>query len=382
MENEINIRNVLHILAGGGTGGIEVLCEEYAYKSKHKNVFLILWNPGVVSDEMRENGVDVVEVNAAKLGFVKTAREIEKTVKEYDIDTVVVHHGSPISHLHMQLVKMRHHDIRTVTYSHGLAGVMCRDEKKRGLTFRRAVLKWSLNKSDIIVAVSDISKRSLIETFGADAQKIHVIYNGIELKDYDTEKYESRAAHNAAKPEVIYVGRLIEGKGVQITLQALASVGDRLDFHFTVVGDGEYRGQLESLAARLGIDDKVTFMGSRRDVPRLLGRADVFVHVPTLEEGFGITIVEAMASGLVCICSRSGAIVELVHDGVDGILVDKGDVSGTAAAIMRAAKMPDEERCGISRAAQLRSQDFSSDKFVTQLDALIDGENLQAQNVD
>ena len=95
------------------------------------------------------------------------------------------------------------------------------------------------------------------------------------------------------------------------------------DFEFQIIGDGPYKTKLESLVKEQHLENKVVFLGTRYDVSQLLEKADIFVHVPIIEEGFGITIVEAMASGKLCICSNSGAISEIIENDGNGFLVNE-----------------------------------------------------------
>ena len=124
---------------------------------------------------------------------------------------------------------------------------------------------------------------------------------------------------------MIYVGRLEKVKGVQNILKGLEKADKK--FHLSIVGDGEYTNELKRLSHKLLLDDNVDFLGRRDDIPELLSKADVFVHLPEWEEGFGIAVVEAMASGLICICGNVGALPEIIEDGVNGYLVEKSNYS-------------------------------------------------------
>jgi len=87
-----------------------------------------------------------------------------------------------------------------------------------------------------------------------------------------------------------------------------------------IVGVGPSRTALEGLAQRLGISERVRFMGERQDVPRLLGLFDIFV-MPSLHEGFPWRLLEALDAGCPVIASAVGGVPEVVRDGIDGMLV-------------------------------------------------------------
>lgn len=362
------MKKVLHLLAGGGTGGIEILCRDYASYSEHNNIFAVLWSPGVISDEMKNKGDIVIELNANKKNHVKVIKELKEIVEQYRVDVFIVHHASPILHLYMMEVKCKYRSLKTIAYAHGLAEVMYRSNEKKGAFLRKKVLQRSLKKADRVVAVSNAVKKSLIDSYKITDNNIEVIYNGV-----DTGRFVAGHIPNSVDSlKLIYVGRLIENKGVQTILRAIAMYECEAKIHLTVVGDGDYRQSLQELAAELKIEQKVEFLGNQNNVPELLAAADVFLHVPLLEEGFGITVIEAMACGLICICSRSGALPEIIDDRYNGFLVDKGDVSGIYDCFNSIMETSQADLYSIKKEAVKRARDFSIDKFVSKLDNLIE----------
>jgi glycosyltransferase involved in cell wall biosynthesis len=100
------------------------------------------------------------------------------------------------------------------------------------------------------------------------------------------------------------------------------------------VGDGPLRGDLERLAQSLGVAGRVRFLGVRFDVPDLLRAADIFA-LTSVSEAASLTLLEAMASGLPVVVTRVGGNPEIVRDGVDGLLVPRGDDQAAAAAFLR-----------------------------------------------
>lgn len=359
---------ILHILAGGDIGGIEILCKDYAKFSQHENIFVILWRSGVIAEEMKKSGFQVIELNAKKKEIMQTAYRLCTICKEKGINAVIVHHAAPMSHIYMHIIKKSINNVKTIAYAHGNAADMCRSKDKKGLFFRKKVLEQSLKRVDIVVAISNSVKESLINYFGIPSSKIEVIYNGV-----DTKKFLSDECHRFMKPvNIIYVGRLIEEKGVQITLHALALVKDRIAFDFKVVGEGKYKDTLKTLAVKLGINNRVEFLGNRRNVPELLSKSDIFVHMPVWEEGFGITVIEAMASGNVCICADSGALSEIIENGKNGFIVPKEGINELSDLLFFVInKVSSEKIREIKAAAICRASDFSLTIFVKRLDKVL-----------
>lgn len=359
--------NVMHILATANTGGIESLCKDYALYSSNRNVFVVLWGKnGITAKEIRQNGGVVIELEALPKDVLPVFYKLCKIVRCYSIETVVVHHASPIMHFYMQLLKVCYHNIKTVAYAHGAAEDMCRQNDLNGLRIRKEILKRSLKKSTRIVAISDAVKKSLVDYFGISENCIDVIYNGT-----DTSRFISTLANGFHNPiKLIYVGRLIQEKGVQSILEVLSRLPKEQNWILDVVGDGEFRKELEVLTKKLSLENHVNFLGNCSNIPELLNQHDVFIHMPEWDEGFGITIVEAMAAGLLCICAAKGGIPEIITDRQDGILVhSKQELFEVLSNLLAEPNM-----CRIYRLrenAMVRAQDFDIKQFSKRLDSTI-----------
>lgn len=361
--------SVLHLLASGGTGGIESLVKDYGVYSQNDNYFLFLWNGGITAEEMKAAGMQVLVLEASKKDLIGPWNRICALCKEHNIHTVVVHHASPVAHLYLLLLKKKFPGIQTVAYAHGCAEDMRGGAKKRGLKLRRFLIRQSLKKADRVIAISHAVRKSLIRYYGIPEESIVVIYNGT-----DCQKIKADFHPGHSPIQIVYVGRLIEQKGVQILLQALGQLADMSGWHLNIIGDGPYRGQLETLVRQMNLTDRVAFHGICRDVPQRLAAADLFVHSPIWEEGFGITIIEAMAAGLLCICAQSGAIPEIIDSGVDGYLVEKGNVQELADKLRFCIENYDTENTvAMRQAAVKKARHFSIEMFVQQLDGVLKG---------
>lgn len=362
--------NVLHILASGGTGGIETLCRDFDRYSVHNNTYIFVrGRNGNIYLQMKANGADVIELNVAgKINELKALRKIDEIRKDRKIDVVITHHAYPLAYAYLIWIKKRKLPIKIIVYAHGNAVDMCHVNNKKGLKFRKLITNYAIQNADAIVAISESVKRSLVTFFHVEPEKIIVIYNGVDIARFALKKNK---AYNESMTHFIYVGRLIKEKGVQTTLKALAHLPDHYNWLFTIVGDGDYRQTLEDLVFKINIGSKVMFLGTRTDIPRLLQNADVFIHMPEWEEGFGITIVEAMAAGLICICGDTGAVSEIINDGKDGLLVTKGNADELVKRIKGCFMLSPADINKISSAAKERAAKFSIEVFVKKLDMMI-----------
>ena len=138
---------------------------------------------------------------------------------------------------------------------------------------------------------------------------------------------------------LLFVGRLVERKGVQVLLEALARLRDRPGVRVRVVGDGPMRGALERQAATLGVADRVRFDGSvsTEELVRRFRECDVFVLPAVVDakgdtEGLGVVLIEALSYGKPVIASAAGGIVDIVRDGETGLLVPPGDRRGAGGS--------------------------------------------------
>jgi len=171
-------------------------------------------------------------------------------------------------------------------------------------------------------------------------------------------------------PLVGVVSRLTEQKGHAYLLDAFAEVIQALpSAHLLVVGDGELRPALERQAARLGLQDSVTFTGRRADVPRIMMALDVLA-MPSLWEGFGLVLLEAMAAGKPVVASRVSAIPEIVADGETGLLVPPKDPAGLARALLILLRHPAQAREMGRRGRQRLEQQFTATCMVEQTRAV------------
>lgn len=205
-----------------------------------------------------------------------------------------------------------------------------------GILGRRHYKARSIWELDHIIAVTNRVKNALIEE-GADANKITVIPPGI-----DTTRFTPRAPRSKIFT-ILFVGRLEQEKGVEDILEALPHLPTNVRMRF--VGDGSLRQLIEGKGMSV---DVVPY----EHMPRVYHEADIFVApsrtTRTWEEQYGMAILEAQASGLPIVTTRSGGIPENVGDAA--VLVEPGDVRGLVAAITEFFNNPGKRRAYATRA--------------------------------
>lgn len=201
------------------------------------------------------------------------------------------------------------------------------------------------------LAVSRDIAAELVERLGWPAAKIEVVYNAVDAERVPVVAPPGlrRELRAEGRPLVLTPARLDAQKGHATLFAAIAEVPDAV---FVLAGEGPEREPLEALAGRLGIDDRVRFLGRREDVPELLAACDLFC-LPSLYEGSSLAVLEAMAAGIPIVSSAIGGTDELIEDGRSGLLVPPGDAVALAAALRRALAEPE---LGVEMAVRARER--------------------------
>ena len=237
-----------------------------------------------------------------------------------------------------------------------------------GKTIEKAVSKISEDN----IAVSEWTKQRL-KDLGVHEEKITVVPNGIDLKEISKIKAEdSDKSHGIDEKhyDVIFVGRLIKDKNVDVLLRAISLLKiDHPDISCCIVGDGPEKVELMDLSNEIGIFKNVKFVGFE-DYSSLIGKvkaSKVFV-LPSSREGFGMVVIEAFACGIpvVTVKEKYNAAQGLVGDGVDGFVVALED-SEIAQAVGKIIK-DNKSYKSMSKAAFEKSQDYDWNRALFKLE--------------
>jgi colanic acid/amylovoran biosynthesis glycosyltransferase len=198
-------------------------------------------------------------------------------------------------------------------------------------------LRRKLADAHHVVTVSDYNLAHLRETYGADADRVHRVYNGLDLREAAWSDPADRA------PLVVAVGRLVEKKGFDVLLDALARLHERCPSARAVIaGDGALAGDLRAQRDRLGLQDVVELPGPlpQTEVRDLLARAAVFAAPCVVgpdgnRDGLPTVLLEAMAAGAPAVSTDVTGIPEVVRHEQTGLLVPQHDAAALADALER-----------------------------------------------
>lgn len=216
-----------------------------------------------------------------------------------------------------------------------------------GLKYRKGV--------DRIIAVSEAVKGVLVRD-GLDPARIAVVRDAIDvdrIRKAVPVDVRARVGLGPRARIILAVGALVGHKGHRHLVDAIPSlVAAAPEAHVVIAGEGKLRPELERLAIRLGVAARLLMPGYIDDVAGWFASADVFV-MPSVEEGLGSSVLDAMAAGVPIVATTAGGIPEVVRDGVDGVLVPPGDAPALSRAI--AALLRDRYRAhDLSTAASRR----------------------------
>ena len=223
-----------------------------------------------------------------------------------------------------------------------------------------------------VIVNSEMVKKEILERFDLPPERIHTIYNGVDLDRFSPT---GRPTHGMAlrreygiddrTPVVLFVGSGFERKGLRYLLEGFAKAGG--DARLWVVGKGKTT-RYEKMAERAGIRNRTVFFGPRRDTAPFYAAADIFAF-PTLYDPFPSVVLEAMASGLPVITTAQCGAAEILSPGVNGFVLDSPeDTDGLAKHL---ETLFDEKlRLTFSMAARTTAEGFSTENTMQHMEKL------------
>jgi len=290
------------------------------------------------------------------------AAKMAEAAREHHLDLFHVHYAIPhaIAGLLAQQLLNRHSP-RLATTLHGTDVTLVGQDR----SFFE-ITKHGIEKSQGVTAVSEFLRRMTIEEFQIK-RPIEAIPNFVDLQAYAPDK-SPREGSPLAKPGqkiLLHASNFRPVKRVSDVVRIFERVAREVDAVLLMVGEGPERSAAQALARRLGLADRVRFLGVYESISELVARADVFL-LPSELESFGLSALEASASAVPVVGSDAGGLPEVVKHAETGFLLPVGDVEGMAARALEILK-DDERRLEMGRAGRRRVESlFGADRVVSQ----------------
>lgn len=357
--------HVCHLIKGLGRGGAERLLPQLARswggRLKLSVGYFLPWKDALAG-ELEEAGCAVRCFGArSAAGMLARSPAVARWLRRERVD--LVHAHLPLAGVTARIAGRL---VRTpVVYTeHNL------QERYHPLTRRANLATWGWQRE--VVAVSDGVAESIARHAPAGVP-VRVVRNGIEIAPADEaggRELRARVGISEAAPVVGTVAVFRRQKRLDLWLAAARRIADREpEARFLVVGDGPLRGEIEALAGRLGLADRVAFTGLLDDVRPCLAAIDVYLMTSEFE-GLPLALLEAMAAGRAVVVTAVGGVAEAVSDGDSGVVRRFGDVEGLAEAAADLLAAP-ERRLALGAAARERvAGSFGIDRMASELEAV------------
>jgi len=353
-----NSQLLAEISKAGGTGYRTLLCYLSGGKNDENEIH------GVVADTILL-GLNKSQVKWKRLG---TLRAVARVIDDNNVDLLVCQYRRAIS-IGILAARLSRRKPQVVGVLHGIVGGKIGVARKlfNFLFYRLMACLVSVSSSQ----VDDI----LAMNWRLDKNKIRVIDNGIDFTPYISAQRRDKAEVLGEQYRDTFVfgtvGRLREVKNHDRMIRAFARAGrDQPHWRLVIAGKGPRKEALEALVRNLGLESKVELLGFHDDIPTLLQAIDVYV-MPSLREGFGLALLEAMASGLPVITSNCSGMKDIVANTPCGQLVDPTDTDDLATAFQRMATSSAAQLAEMGEAARQRAlENFSAARMIRDYEEL------------
>jgi glycosyltransferase involved in cell wall biosynthesis len=337
---------VLHVISVDTTNYFLNNLFDFSPKDELEFCFVTFGRAGSFVDDLRQRGATAYALDMMRRSsYPAAAREISRLIRQHQIDIVHTHLFDPT--LIGLLMGMLHGRKIIVTRHHSDAVHQIRKKVKRNLYL--SVERFVSKHADHIIAPSRMVRDILVEREGVPSEKVSVIPYG-----QTTARFEAVTPAEIArvKAELNAVGhltlvcnsRLYDRKGHVYLFEALAPlVRDGLKAKLHLVGVGDYKGQLEQLVQRFGLQDHVSFLGWRDDALAIMGAADIIVH-PSCEDALSSAVIESLMLEKPIIATDISGVRDSLDDGKYGLIVPPADPVAFRAALEEVIAHPEEAR--------------------------------------
>ncbi|MAL59534.1 MAG: N-acetyl-alpha-D-glucosaminyl L-malate synthase BshA [Flavobacteriaceae bacterium] len=265
--------------------------------------------------------------------------KLVNVVREHELDLLHVHYAIPHAYAGYMAKKMLEEvgiKIPMVTTLHGTDITLVGNHP-----FYKPAVTFSINKSDAVTSVSESLKNDTLRLFDVQ-REIDVVPNFIDMEKHNNTFTDCQRGMMAQENEriITHVSNLRPVKRIMDVIAVFYKIQESIPSKLIMVGEGPEKEGAEALCHKLGIADKVLFLGNSDEVNKILCFTDLFL-LPSEKESFGLSALEAMASGVPVVSTNTGGLPEVNEHGISGYLNEIGDVEGMAAHALAILKDED-----------------------------------------
>lgn len=356
---------ILLVITSLGVGGAERLLTNLADRfvaSGHEVVLAYFHGPAELKPADYRVRLFDLRMTRRPMGIARGLWRLRRLIREYRPDVVNSHlvHANIL----LRLLRVLTPIPRLVTSAHNT------NEESR---LRMLAYRLTDRLADISTNVSQEAVQAFIDQKALRPGRMVAIPNGIDAQAFvfdalARERLRDELDIDSAESVLLAVGRLWEQKDYPSLIRALAQLSQLERFpKLLIAGDGPLRDDLKELAASLGVESQVRFLGVRDDIPDLMSVCDVFV-LSSAWEGFGLVVAEAMACERVVVGTDSGGVREVIGDA--GLLVAPRDADALADALARAMSLAAETairmgECARERVVECYSITATAERYLT-----------------
>ena len=285
--------------------------------------------------------------------------KLVEVVSKYNLEILHVHYAIPhayAAYMAKMMLKEKGIDIKVVTTLHGTDITLVGSHP----SYKTAV-EFSINNSDVVTSVSNSLKQDTLRLFSI-TNEIKVVHNFIDTEKYDRESQNECQRIAVAKPEeriLTHISNFRPVKRIEDVVKIFYNVQKQIPAKLLMVGEGPEKRNAELLVKKLGIKDKVIFLGNSNEISKILCYTDVFL-LPSESESFGLAALEAMAASTAVISTNTGGLSEVNIQGKTGYLSNLGDCDKMAMNAISILK-DDETLMKFKKAAKEHTKQFCLD---------------------
>ncbi len=323
------MRTILYLSTSSGPGGAERVINNLtaSLNPERFRAILCLFRPGWLQERSESCGIRTFILPTHGMTDWRWAIQFKRLLRQEQVDLIHAHEfdanvqGAFVAALS---------GVPLVATVHGKNYYW---ERLR----RRLAYRW-VSRRATMVAVSEDLKQFIVEKVGISSSRVKVLYNGVDVLPQcdraEVEKFRKDLGLPVSHKIVGVVGNLYPVKGHQYLIDAIPSILKKCpETSFVFAGRGQLEEELRAQVCRLGVKERVIFLGLRQDIPRILGVIDVFV-LPSLSEGLSMAILEAMIVGKPVVATQVGGNPELVLNGETGFLVPPKDSQALTSSVV------------------------------------------------